>query len=365
MTKLRSLFISFFNKIIYFFSKDKKASKENEPLSKPLSNSIKTSTLPISLNSKDTIINNKNKPINRIPKYKTPQIPKIISTSLISINNIDSSNSLLKIAIFLNCHIDMTADDDFMLLINNTILKDVNATIISNLFYKGIIQLTTIIPNTINSSNIFILIGSTDKLTLSTTSVTNHRLSPLFPFLKCNIINPLSFKWILNKHIFIRDNIEYYSNIFIYKLPLPLCIYNFGRAFTLYPGYEHIELDTIHITNIHCTNISSLQIKIINNYLFDPSKDLGSIYILFYITNKDFDFNRIFNKNNKILISLQNNNCEIHFNINLPVDFINNMSLIQSYYLPSEYLLTSYENTIFVNSSYKSIATKFESFLEK
>ena len=59
---------------------------------------------------------------------------------------------------------------------------------------------------------------------------------------------------------------------------------------------------------------------------------------------------------------LENNNCELHFKLDLPTTFIDNISLIQSYYLPTEYLLTTYENTIFVNSSYKSITTKFESY---
>ena len=299
------------------------------------------------------------------PEIK-PQIPKIISASIISITKLNSKNSKLKLGVYFNCKIAETSNNDFIILINNLILKDMNAVIIDSILKSHLVELTTIIPTPINSSNISILLGSTKTNTLTTKSVTGHCLENIFPYVKCTLLNPSGFRWIIDETAIInKNNSNYYCNEFIYTLDTPLCIYNFAREFTLYPEYPNITLDIKNIININESPLATLKLKIVNNYNTDTNADLGNIVILFYKASSTFNYNTVLNYSNEALITLENNHCEIHFKINLPISFINNISLIHSYYEPSEYLLTSFENTIFVNSSYKAITTRYEILKKK
>ncbi len=373
MNKIINIIISFYKKIkgILFRSTTKK-DKDTKPLSPSIENTTNSTNLidhdtACQLTDDEPRLNTLSAeyayltPNKRETPEIKPQIPKIISASIVSITKLDSKNSKLKLAIYFNCKIVETSNNDFIILINNLILKDMNAVIIDSILKSHLIELTTTIPTPINSSNISILLGSGKTNALTTKSITGHCLENIFPYIKCSILNPSSFRWIVNESIVIdKDNTNYYTNEFIYKLDTPLCIYNFAREFTLYPEYPNITLDIKHLLTINESPIATLKLKIVNNYNIDTTKDLGSIVILFYKGSSSFNYNSIFNYSNEALITLENNNREVHFKINLPISFINNMSLIHSYYEPSEYLLTAFENTIFVNASYKAITTRYE-----
>ncbi len=307
-----------------------------------------------------------NKPVIRATTkvvLNEAQIPKIISVSLISLNKLEDNLTELKLSLYFTCKIKITEDSDFILLINNMIIKTTTTMIVSFLEYN-LIELTTTIPNYINSAYISILVGSPNEEELTTRSFSNNPLNNIFPYIKCSVVNPLNFRWLLNSKSFISkiDNISYYNNTFIYKLPIPISFDNFERRFDYSIEAKSSTLNLKYSLNINFENFSSVEIKIINNSVPLKYSNLGSIYILFYPTKSNMDYSNGFFPYNKTKVYLENNNCEIHFKLDLPTAFIDNISLIQSYYLPTEYLLTTYENTIFVNSSYKSITTKFESY---